>query len=121
MGLNGKSRLVLVVEDEGLLRAFIVDEFRMVGWQVLESDTAEEAIKLMRAGRPIDLVFTDIQLAGQLGGWDVGEQCRDYREDVAIVYASGNAKERSRQVDGSLFFEKPYVAEAVIAACCSLI
>jgi CheY-like chemotaxis protein len=120
MSRNGKSRLVLIVEDEVLLRTFVADEFRNAGWQVDEASSAEAAIQLMRDGRPIDIVFTDIQLAGQLSGWDVGEQCRDLREDVAIIYASGNAKDRSRRVAGSLFIDKPYVAEDVIEACRSL-
>jgi CheY-like chemotaxis protein len=117
MGPNGKSRLVLIVEDEGLLRAIIADEFRTAGWEVIETDTAEDAVALMRAGRPVDIVFTDIQLAGRLTGWDVGERCRAIREDVAIIYASGTAVDRSRRVDGSLFFDKPYIAETVIEAC----
>jgi two-component system, response regulator PdtaR len=117
MGLNGAPRLVLIVEDEAMLRMDIADHFRAAGWTVLEADTAEDAIEFVRDGRRVDTIFTDIQLAGRLNGWDVGEQCRDLRKDVAVVYASGNAADRSRQVRGSLFFDKPYFADAVIEAC----
>lgn len=117
MAPTGKLRLVLIVEDEGLLRASIADEFRTAGWQVLEADSAEDAIALVRAGRAIDLVFTDIQLRGRLTGWDLGERCRAIRDDVAVVYASGTAVDRSRKVAGGLFFDKPYIAERVIEAC----
>jgi CheY-like chemotaxis protein len=117
MGLNRQPRLVLIVEDEGMLRTDIADEFRSAGWKVLEADTAEDAIEYVRAGRRVDIVFTDIRLAGYLTGWDVGEQCRDLLKDVAVVYASGNAADRARQVQGSLFFDKPYRVEAVIEAC----
>ena len=71
MAPNGSSQMVLVVEDEWLVRSLIADEFRSAGWQVIESNTAEEAIDLVRAGRPVDVIFTDIQLAGDLSGWDV--------------------------------------------------
>ena len=117
MGRNGKPRLVLIVEDEALLRLDIADEFRGAGWQVIETDTAEDAIEFVRSGRPIDVVFTDIQLAGHLTGWDVGEQFRDLRKNVGIIYASGTAVDRSRRVDGSIFFAKPYYAERVVVAC----
>lgn len=74
----------------------------------------------MRAGPLVDIVFTDIQLAGKLNGWDVGEQCRGIREDIAIIYASGNANDRSLRVSGGLSFNKPYIAEDVIEARRSL-
>jgi two-component system, response regulator PdtaR len=115
--LNGKPRQILIVEDEGMLRMNIAEEFRCAGWWVLEAGTAEDAIEFVRAGRHVDIIFTDIQLAGYLNGWDVGEQCRNVLTDVAVIYTSGNAANRSRQVDGSLFFDKPYRVEAVIDAC----
>ncbi len=117
MAIDGRSRLVLVVEDEWLVRKLIADEFHSAGWQVVESSTAEDAIEVLRGGRPVDVVFTDIQLAGDLSGWDVGEQCRDLRDDIAIVYASGNALDRSRRVEGSVFFDKPYRAQEVVETC----
>ena len=55
-----------------------------------EASSAEDAIALMRTGHPdIDVVFTDIQLAGRLCGWDVAEQCRARRADFPVIYASG--------------------------------
>lgn len=51
----------------------------------------------------IDVVFTDIQLAGILTGWDVAEQFRAANPDLPIIYASGNAVDRSRRVQCSLF------------------
>jgi CheY-like chemotaxis protein len=111
---NGTSRLVLIVEDEWIVRETIADEFRTAGWHVLESSTAEDAIELVRTGRPVDVIFTDIQLAGELNGWDIGEQSRDLRDDITIIYTSGNAVDRSRRVDGSLFFDKPYRAKAIV-------
>jgi CheY-like chemotaxis protein len=117
MAPNDKSRLVLIVEDDWLVRDLVADEFRSAGWEVAESSTAEHAIDAVRGGRPVDVVFTDIQLAGDLTGWDVGEQCRELRDDIAIIYTSGNAVDRSRSVDGSLFFQKPYRAAAVVQAC----
>jgi CheY-like chemotaxis protein len=62
-------------------------------------------------------VFTDIQLAGALTGWDVAEQFRAADPDVPIIYASGNAADRSRSVSNSIFLNKPYRPDDVVAAC----
>jgi CheY-like chemotaxis protein len=105
---DGTPRLVLVVEDEWLLRDFVVRALRSAGCDVLEARSAEGAIAYLQAGHRIDVVFTDIQLAGELTGWDVAERSRAARVDVAVIYASGNSVDRSRRVANSLFFEKPY-------------
>ena len=120
MSRNGASRVILVVEDEWLVRDDIAKALRDAGWQVIEASTAEDAIALMRTGHRIDVVFTDIQLAGRLCGWDVAEQCRAARADFPVIYASGNAADRSRKVAGSLFFNKPYSAAEVVEACSRL-
>jgi CheY-like chemotaxis protein len=118
---NGASRVILVVEDEWLVRDVVVQALRDAGWQVIEASTAEDAIALTRTGHHhIDVVFTDIQLAGRLCGWDVAEQCRAARADFPVIYASGNAADRSRRVAGSLFFDKPYSAADIVDACSRL-
>ena len=79
--------------------------------------TAEAAIAYVRAGLRIDVIFTDIQLGGHLSGWDVAEQFRAARADAPVIYTSGNAADRSREVRGSLFFDKPYLAAEIVDAC----
>ena len=117
MSSSSTSRVALVVEDEWLLRDVIAEALRCAGWVVLETSTAEDAIALIRAGHRIDLVFTDIQLAGVQCGWDLAEQCRAVQPELPIIYASGNAADRSRRVAGSLFFDKPYQPEKIVEAC----
>ena len=110
-------RVILVVEDEWILRAEIVDELRGAGWEVAQTGTAEDAIAYVQAGYRVDVVVTDIRLAGRLTGWDVAEQVRSVRADVPIIYASGSAVEPSRTVAGSLFLKKPCRPAAVVEAC----
>ena len=99
---------ILIVEDNGLLRYDIVEAFRAAGWEVLESASAEAAIAILSAGQRVALVFTDIQLAGPLTGWDVADAFREAHSDMPIIYTSGNVTDRSRQVARSQFFAKPY-------------
>jgi two-component system, OmpR family, response regulator len=63
------------------------------------------------------IVFTDITLGGLLSGWDVADAFRLVRSEIPVIYTSGNANERSRQVKDSHFFQKPYDIAAVVKAC----
>ena len=72
---------------------------------------------MLNAGQPIDILVTDIQLAGKLTGWDVAEAFRAAQPTMPVIYASGNAPEPSRRVPESLFFRKPYDPAAILRSC----
>ena len=120
MSAEATSRVVLVVEDEAVVRASIAEEFRSYGWHVLEAATGEHALFLVTTNH-VDVVFTDIQLAGILSGWEVAEALRATSPGVSVLYTSGNACDPARQVAGSLFIGKPYEAGFVLEACHNLL
>lgn len=119
--MDSSTRVILVVEDDWLLCRDIVDKLQEAGWDVLEASTAEDALEVLHRGQRVDVLITDIQLAGKLNGWDVAEGLRRVQAEAAVIYASGNSVERARQVSNSLFFEKPYSTPAILEACCRLI
>lgn len=121
MRVGHEARVVLVAEDEFLVRIYIVNELEARGWAVLETATGEGAIEHFNGGGKIDILFTDIQLAGRLNGWDVANQLRALQPDLPIIYTSANSRDHSRKVPGSIFFDKPYDSAAVIAACDALV
>jgi CheY-like chemotaxis protein len=86
--------VVLVVEDDALLLYSIAHALRGEGWLVLQARTGAEAIAHLDAAERVDLVFTDLQLPGPLSGWDVA--CRSSRDDMPVIYTSGNAADRRR-------------------------
>jgi CheY-like chemotaxis protein len=110
------ERVILVVEDEWILRDEIAFQFKAAGWKVLEASTGESAIGLLNGDKRIDVLLTDIQLAGELNGWDVAEAFRAARPDIPVIYASGNAAVQSRLVAGGRFFGKPFRISALIDA-----
>ena len=116
MRAQERAITALIVEDDVFVRSDIVSLFREQDWLVLEAAGAEAAIDLLQ-GQQIDVVFTDIQLAGLLTGWDVAEKARKCRPDVDVIYTSSKTMEPSRRVARSLFFAKPYAAGDVVAAC----
>jgi len=114
------SAVILVVEDEWLLRDEIVHHLKNAGWEVLEASTGEGAVGLLETEQHIDVLVTDIQLAGYLNGWDVAEAFRAARPDIPVIYASGNSAEPSRAVANSRFFAKPANISEIVAVIRSL-
>jgi len=115
--LSPKPLVVLVVEDQWLLRDTIVTYLRDAGCIVLEADSGQSALEFLRDGEPIDVVFTDIQLPGPLNGWDVGQSFREAHADMPVIYTSGCPVQPPREVAGSLFFDKPYDPRRILEAC----
>jgi CheY-like chemotaxis protein len=103
------------------VRATIASEFQNAGWRVLETASGEGALTLLQAGQRIDVIITDIHLAGYLNGWDIAEAFRAVNPNIPVIYESGNSVDRSRQVPGSYFFSKPYDPDEVLEACNRLV
>jgi len=82
----------LVAEDEVLIREILCDELGDAGMQVRAFASAEDAIAAIESGAPIDLLFTDIHLAGQMNGWDLGLQARALRPELRVIYATGGSE-----------------------------
>jgi CheY-like chemotaxis protein len=72
MARAASRSLVLVVEDEPLLRMDAVDMIREFGFDVLEASNADEAILLLETRLDIELVFTDIDMPGSMNGIKAG-------------------------------------------------
>lgn len=117
MQRNATAKAVLVVEDDWLICDELVHELGKVGCTVKAADTAECAIEHLRDMPGIDVVLTDIHLAGRLSGWDVAEVARALSPNVKVIYVSGNSADRKRQVSNSRFFSKPYDVAKVVKAC----
>src|SRR5690348_6306576 len=114
---GGAVPVVLVVEDELFLRCDLADCLREAGWVVLEAVSADRAISVCKDGMAVNILITDIQLNGSANGWDVAEAFRAVRSDVAVIYTSADAHDRTRSVPNSLHFNKPYRTTEVVKAC----
>jgi DNA-binding response OmpR family regulator len=118
---SGTAGVALVVEDDWLLRQSLADDLTSGGWTVLEAESGETALAEMRKEPTgINLLVTDIRLAGQLNGWDVAETMRQNNANLAVIYVSANPPLASRQVAGSVFLSKPYMSFELLAACRAL-
>ncbi|MDB5706159.1 MAG: hypothetical protein JWN66_3275 [Sphingomonas bacterium] len=115
-----RDRVVLVVEDEWLIRMDIADAFEHAGWMVLEASSGEEAVALLADGACVALLVTDIRLGGPLTGWDVAEQWRAARPTIAVIYASANPAIEIRQVRDGVFMNKPTRTRELMAVADAL-
>ena len=117
MTITASRPVALVVEDDWLRRIDIVQELEQEGWTVLAAEAAEAALDLLQAGYPIDILVTDVQLGAGPSGWDLAEACRAKVADLPVIYVSADTGDRSRQVPGSRFFDKPCPVSQVANAC----
>jgi CheY-like chemotaxis protein len=112
------SQTVLVVEDDPIGRALLCEELRRAGYRLVEAETGEEAIQVLRdpAAAPIDWLFADIRLPGSVDGWVVGSEFRLTHPFRPIVYASAYVQNdrAKRLTPGSVFLEKPVRAAEVV-------
>ncbi len=86
----GNGELVLVVEDDPLVREAVLQRLEAIGYAVLEAANGETALGLLDAGEPVDLVFTDVVMPGRLSGFDLIDAVRGKHENVGFLLTSGH-------------------------------
>jgi CheY-like chemotaxis protein len=110
MGLVETNRpVVLIVEDEFLLRLDAANMIGAAGFEVIEAANADEAIEILEARRDITVVFTDIQLPGSMDGLKLARAVRGRWPPIKIVATSGHLDVGETDLpEGGRFLPKPY-------------
>jgi CheY-like chemotaxis protein len=101
---------VLLVEDEVLISDSVSDVLKEGGFVVHHADTADAAWRYLQSGHEIDVLFTDINLPGEIDGAELATRARELRPEMPIVYASGQmtSSDIGGLVTRSVFVSKPY-------------
>ena len=114
--------VVLVVEDEMLLRMRAVDMVEDAGFTPVEAIDADEAVAILESRSDIALLFTDIQMPGSMDGLKLAHAVHKRWPPIKIILVSGQLKLANLDIPAdSCFFGKPLEAEAVIAQMRSMI
>jgi two-component system, response regulator PdtaR len=114
--------VVLIVEDEWLLRELAVELVEDAGFVALQAGDAEEAVALLESRSDIAAIFTDINMPGSIGGLKLAHTVRDRWPLIKILVASGRLRPKQSDLPpNSAFLEKPYRGEAVVAQLRSLV
>src|SRR3954453_14369900 len=108
--------VVLVVEDEMVLRMRAVDIVEDAGFTPVEAVNADEAITILESRSDISLLFTDIQMPGSMDGLKLAHAVHDRWPAIKIILVSGQVKptDAERPTD-SRFFGKPLGVERMIS------
>jgi DNA-binding NtrC family response regulator len=108
--------VVLLVEDEKLLRWNATNILEDEGFKVIEAENAEAALQVMRSRSDVRLLFTDIQMPGSLDGMDLARKVHEQWPKVKLLITSGNLKPSRAQIpDDGHFIGKPYDGDQVTA------
>src|SRR5215470_672042 len=111
---------VLIVEDEDQVRVLAESYLREQGHQTVSAASAEEALAVFEVVERIDVLFTDINLRGEIhAGLDAAKRTRERQPDLAVLYATGHEVTdgmRAMMVDNSAVLEKPYTVEQLQTA-----
>jgi CheY-like chemotaxis protein len=103
----GRSLVVLLVEDEWLIRMNTAEMLSEMGHRVIEAESAEAALAAIEAGTP-DLLITDIGLP-DLSGGELALAARRRRPGLAVIFATGREKTISTAgLEDAVFLNKPY-------------
>jgi len=108
--------VVLVVEDEMLLRMRAVDIVEDAGFTSVEAVDADEAVAILESRSDIALLFTDIQMPGSMDGLKLAHAVHERWPPVKIILVSGQLKLANIDIPAnSRFFGKPLESGAMIA------
>jgi len=107
--------VVLVVEDEMVLRMRAVDMVEDAGFTPVEAVDADEAIAILESRSDIALLFTDIQMPGSMDGLKLAHAVRERWPPIEIILVSGQLKPANIDIPAnSRFFGKPFEAREMI-------
>jgi CheY-like chemotaxis protein len=108
--------VVLVVEDDMLLRMRAVDMVEDAGFTPVEAVDADEAVAILESRSDIALLFTDIQMPGRIDGLKLAHAVHDRWPPIKIILVSGQVKllDADKPID-SRFFGKPLEVKGMIA------
>ena len=116
MGYAATERpVVLVIEDEFLIRMYAAEMIEAAGYDVIEAINADHAIAILESRRDIRVVFTDVQLPGSMDGLKLAQAARNRWPPVHIIATSAyHATLNDELPTGSVFLPKPYTERKII-------
>jgi PAS domain S-box-containing protein len=110
--LSHNNEVVLVVEDNPEVRELTLQRVEGLGYVALEAENGPAAVRILEQGTDVDLVLSDIVMAGGMSGYDVARWVRQYKPSIRVVLTTGYAPEDAKQDPGETagvpILRKPY-------------
>jgi CheY-like chemotaxis protein len=107
--------VILVVEDEALVRFAAVGMLEDAGFRMIEAVNGDQALELLAADSDVQLLFTDVSMPGAIDGLALARHVHDRWPHIAIMVASAKRVPQLEQLPaGSRFEQKPYSPDTVV-------
>ncbi|MBR1148464.1 PAS domain S-box protein [Bradyrhizobium sp. AUGA SZCCT0431] len=110
--VEGGTETVLVVEDDSLVRRYVMTQIESLGYTTLEAANASEALQIIDTAPTLHLLFTDVIMPGMMNGRQLVDEALKRRPSLKTLYTSGyteNAIVHHGRLDsGVLLLAKPY-------------
>jgi PAS domain S-box-containing protein len=109
---DASGELILVVEDDTMVRDYVTAQLKSLGYQTIAAENAAEALGLVERGLTFDLLFTDIVMPGSMDGSELARAVKGLKPSVKVLFTSGYTdkaivREGGLQPD-VLLLQKPY-------------
>jgi CheY-like chemotaxis protein len=112
--MSGSRGLAIVAEDEAVIRMEAAAMLRGLGFEVLEADCAGIALDHLQCGRPVHLLYTDIQMPGGMSGIELAHTVASRWPETAIIVCSGCMPEVAEELpEDAHFISKPCAEKLV--------
>jgi signal transduction histidine kinase len=108
----GGTETILVVEDDPLVRRYVITQLAGLGYRAVPAANADEALMLIDQGTACDLLFTDVIMSGSKNGRELAQEVLQRQPDVKVLYTSGYSQSaiihNGRLDAGVVLLAKPY-------------
>jgi two-component system cell cycle sensor histidine kinase/response regulator CckA len=114
------GELVVLVEDDGQVRAIVTQMLEQKGYRVFATAEPEDALRFAgRGGENVDLLLTDMVMP-HVGGRELADRFRGLQPDTSVLYMSGYTEDvvirRGGFTRGSAFIEKPFDSQELASS-----
>ena len=109
---EGRNEIILVVEDEEMVRTAAVSTLREIGYICLHAADGAEALQILESGARVDLLFTDVVMPGPVKARDLASRAKELVPGLPVLFTSGYAENaivhHGRLDEGVSLISKPY-------------
>jgi PAS domain S-box-containing protein len=109
---RGGHEIILVVEDDRLVRDYVLTQLHSLGYRTLDAANATEALAIVEEGNEFDLLFTDVIMPGATNGRQLANEIQKAKPGLKVLFTSGYTENaiihHGRLDSGVLLLAKPY-------------
>jgi two-component system, response regulator PdtaR len=120
--MERSSPVVLIGEDEPIVRFYEYEVAEAAGFQTILAANADEAVRELEGSVPVDILLTDVSMPGSMDGIDLANMVRGRWPDIRIVIVSSHVD--SMEGDGRtdvVYLHKPFTSAQLVAALHSVV